>query len=767
MTDISPAVAASGQPQKVQAEPGLPHKRTGVYHLQTGDPDLDQLLAIDESTATKEDRRTHGILCEVRGAEQPVTGVAPGAGLSKPGDPRGGVPIVLILGAAGTGKTTLALQIATEIATDHRKAKKDQNRCRVFFYSLEQSRKTLDWAHERFGFKVDAEFLDLALEKQPKVERGKIHLCHFAPLPIADNDSTHAFEDRFKQLCHMTDEVIKALDERKTAAGPLPVFILDSLNAIATSDLPRNDVHRLFALFRSRGIPAIVTAELREGPVGGGSSQMSEDARFLADIVMELTAKESPGSLLRYLQISKSRVRRQALGKHFYRIETVTKKEPLRWPMPKPDSRQPPIKIPSTQASQAPEPTSGFLLYPSLPSIVHMTRAKESQSKEAYYRLYDEPGEYPHSIYKLMQGNNVKAGACFSLVGPAGTHKLALGLNLATGYRSKKETGRVGTRKLLVISFGSYTAVDLAGVAWFSHRSNWRKLDQPGDPEDPRWAKVSFQLKKGAKFDDSDGPFPEASQLIFRMGHLTPEECFYRIQREIDGGHYSAALVWDTAQISTGFPLLRAEALFLPSLIDLFHQFGLVSVFIGVREEHGANREMDFGLESAADYRLCLSHYPTAYALAKDIFVRPLTTLIGRLPVDEQLVSVVLDNVTGKHYGRHPRWLMVKGPEKGRPQHVQPRPPNNEKQTEPKTLLCLDTAECTIELARRAVSRAQEDANARCEFLARLSPEELRKLQKCVDEGVWKQWQAAADPEIRKKVDDELTRQDTGLSPAR
>jgi hypothetical protein len=122
--------------------------------------------------------------------------------------------------------------------------------------------------------------------------------------------------------------------------------------------------------------------------------------------------------------------------------------------------------------------------------------------------------------------------------------------------------------------------------------------------------------------------------------------------------------------VSTGFPLLREEPLFLASLIDLFRDKGLVSVVIGVREENSLSTDMYFALESSADYRLYLSHYPTPYDLAGEILGRRAVGIKRAAPVlSEQRVNVVLDNVTGKHYGREPRWLHVEESPRAQKRH--------------------------------------------------------------------------------------------------
>jgi hypothetical protein len=270
-----------------------------------------------------------------------------------------------------------------------------------------------------------------------------------------------------------------------------------------------------------------------------------------------------------------------------------------------------------------------------------------------------------------MDTGKIKAGACFSLMGPPGTHKLALGMNLATGYISGKDP----RRKLLIVSFGGRSPMDLHGVAWFDFRFKWAAWNRPkvefyrkcwsaefayNAKFYNKFGQAQSQSSVGAASKDS-GRAPRATQLVFNLGHLTPEECLDAIDKMTATDKYSGVLLSDTASICTGFPLLRKSPLFLPALIDLFRKRDLVSVCLGVQEPRSPEQEMDFALESCADYRIRHSHYPDYNELAKAIVKHAMGAKDETLGLrSEQLVSVVLDNVTGKHYGRDPKWLWVK-----------------------------------------------------------------------------------------------------------
>jgi len=85
----------------------------------------------------------------------------------------------------------------------------------------------------------------------------------------------------------------------------------------------------------------------------------------------------------------------------------------------------------------------------------------------------------------------------------------------------------------------------------------------------------------------------------------------------------------------------------------------MVSVSIGVSSESMLNRDMDFALQSCSDYRIYHTHYPTADNLSRSIVEGDADAISNKLQVEQQLVSVVVDNVSGKRYNRTPSWLGI------------------------------------------------------------------------------------------------------------
>jgi len=305
---------------------------------------------------------------------------------------------------------------------------------------------------------------------------------------------------------------------------------------------------------------------------------------------------------------------------------------------------------------------------------------------------------------------DVAAGACFSIIGPPGTHKLALGMNLAMGNHMGSAA------RVLIVNFGGSGNLNLGGVAWTNSHQDCRDLERLTK------AQSEFKFWKADYCDTSDPDRkPRVTTITFRIGELTPEECFYVVDKVLDEGSegepvepgepvrpvkpFTSVLLSDTAELCNGFPLLASDPLFLPALIELFAARKMVTVCIGVDEGASAkNTDINYSLASRADYRIVLSHYPTIPELSQEIVKAGLGhTEVG---LKEQLVSLVVDNVTGKHYERELRWLWVETdePPKLPQQPEQPRP------EQPKTLHCGTAEEALKALGASAGARDSEVA---------------------------------------------------------
>ncbi len=604
----------------------------GAIYLSTGIDNLDDLLSPDRKDSTI----SGGIL--IAKITRPGQEGAAESGIHRE---QLETPIVVIEGTTGTGKTTLALQIA------HTTARNPQ--WIVFYYSLEQTIQSLYHVAQNFGFfkraaedpKVD--FIDLSetdVELPINPKETSIYFGQFSPRPFAGAEESDIFDQRIAELDHLLNVVTS-----QTAGDTLILLVLDSITALAGRPLQRNEIYRLFTLLRNYHVPTIVTLE-RYSTESFQSEQVTfECTRFLADVVISLAKEYPEGYLQFYLEIIKSRIGRQSLGKHLYKIRTQSQ------------------LIPANDDVQ-----TGLLVYRSIHYILSKARAQGqgliSDSANFQIDADEGPDKDKHKdkhkdkdmlkdLALVFNSPRIKSSSFTAIIGPNGTHKLALALNLAMGRIDQSQP------KSLIVNFGNITEFGFSGIAWTRFNEPWRKLEKITEYFIGGQTKFT-RLCYGIPHQQND---PIVTVIAFKIGQLAPEECIDVIEKEIvvakkQGRTFSSVLINNTAELCTGYPLLRAESLFLPTLIDLLNVHGVVAVGIGVEDiAHPDIRAANIALLANADYRIKLTHYPNV----DDFFDQSFQAAMrGKQPVlEEQLVWLIIDNVSGRHYRRQPRRLWV------------------------------------------------------------------------------------------------------------
>jgi KaiC/GvpD/RAD55 family RecA-like ATPase len=636
-------------------------------------------------------------------------------------------PIILIEGDTGTGKTTLSMQIVNAAARsnedyDHMfyMQKEGNKECwEIYYYSLEQTATALVNLSKKFGF-LDAKVGDSYYKdeseipfinsKNEKAKKYKIHFCHFSPKPITSADEKDVFEQRMGELNNAVLKILSNKNENKNI-----LFVIDCLNALSAKKLDRSDLYRLFSIFRKNKIPALFTLEYPSQQVYKEAPDVASDcARYLADIVISLTRETPIEHNQFYLEIIKSRVCRQALGKHLYKIRTIENEMSI-----KTDNRK------------------GIVVYPSIHYILSRVREDavitsekqkdiDDNTKNDFVICNETKGTFNHDfkdIGLIINSSTISSNSSIAIVGPDGTHKLALGLNFAFGVRVNNyrkiarilankndkildiipNEGQYLEPKVLIINFGSSSDLDFSGIAWTDFNKNFSKIEKDHTQDEGNKIKfwhTNYQLKKNSVVGNNKPSLIRnrfnAVVTSFKVGQLTPEECFDVIEKRLRKEEllaqkdeyqkifpFTSAIICNTAELCTGFPLLKKDPLFLPSLIDLFEAHRLVTIGLGIENEKDiGNQEANFALLARADYRIKLSHQPKVEELSKDITCkieelinkkddkeysnlfekyknRTLKTKNLKLGHEEQYVSLIIDNVTGRHYSRKPRWLSV------------------------------------------------------------------------------------------------------------
>jgi KaiC/GvpD/RAD55 family RecA-like ATPase len=616
-------------------------------------------------------------------------------------------PVILIEGDTGTGKTTLSLQIAYAAVKSHADSVGTGPKWNVFYYSLEQSARSLRNLSENFGFPPsensnDPEycFEENSIKEHIKFPEGsenaKFRFCRFSHRPISKVDDRDAFEQRLDELSSTLDKSVELINEKTKV-----VFFIDCLNALTSRILTRNDIYRLFQLFRTHKIPAVLTMEISTGTSNADINIASQAAEFLSDIAIKLSRVSEANYNFNYLEIIKSRVCKQVPGKHRYKIR----------PKPRETTNEEDVRE-----------EYGVVVFPSIHYVLSKSKEKSRERRfsndDERENKFNVDSSEDADLGLILSEVGIKSNASIAIIGAAGTHKLALGMNFAMGRRYEKvDSLSPEYSHALVLNFGGSADFNFNGIAWTKFNNKFISLEDEKftTPSAQKYWRRKYWIKKYRFCADSSSVENQSrptkvTLLSFKIGQLTPEECFdvietilsnneaedekthrrKSLQESVKSGKnpFSSVIICNTAELCTGFPLLNTDPLFLPSLIDLFDTHELATICIGV--ENSENRliqDTNFALSARADYRINLYHFPDIGTLCHGIVYGEDRKVLPKnaepnlqsiefsdgpeyksprrkeknmnTELNEQLVSLVIDNVSGRHYSRQPRWIYV------------------------------------------------------------------------------------------------------------
>lgn len=504
--------------------------------------------------------------------------------------------IILIKGAPGTGKTTMAVQIMISMA-------KAGTKC-AYWCSNDTNRAISEMASS-YDFCTPQEMQNL-------------------PLTISH------IEDKYFKHVTLEGNIKKSLEGTD-------VLFFDSLNVSQIkNDVDRNYLWNIFRNFKS--LDTLVFFLLEDYGKEGSERvrQLIADCEFLADVVIELGEGNRLDYETRHLRIAKKHYGGHTFGTHIYKICQA---------------------IHPTSNIYVDDPAfKGIIVYPSIHHYLSMARGAKPASREQTWvhtgithldsilsgESLDNTKRIPNETfnYKCIPNNS-----CIVISGPKGLHKLAIGLNiLLGGLWELKDNKAQPSKDVLVIQLAEESYVDMTRVAIARRTDVFMQLKSEfGSLDNGRWISLRDSDKEscpkletclnremleqsdtGKKiklnkwcFDilDTNKPTGDCRKVVvagFRPGYITPEEfisCITKLMKakkcENDNGDimFSRVLFISTAHLQSGFPMLYAEPLLLRALTDSFKANGLVSIFLDVRGE-GSDKELSFGLESMADYHI-------------------------------------------------------------------------------------------------------------------------------------------------------------------
>ena len=382
----------------------------------------------------------------------------------------------------------------------------------------------------------------------------------------------------------------------KAKASRCFVF-LDSLTAFSHRALSRSAVHRVFSLFRNQEVPLLVTLERQRHWFLEQEATHFNVARYLADVIICLDSDEGHDGYYRQtIAVTKTRYNRRILGKHLMKIKSTGQQATLGF-----DNR------------------CGVVVYPSLDFYLVQSRSLQPERPRIQFDVSAECLPLNRSDKK----QTLPSDTCIVITGPHGGHKFAVAVNLLFG------TTRPAPGKLIV-SFAEEREMKLQGVALLENLQAWRDCLTPLAQQvtRPTGAKVWEQ-----QFGIKGQRMGYLRLLNFRMGKIMPEEFLFIFDEYLKTNpDITSILFTDTAQLRTRFPLLAAEAMFVPAMIDIIKSRRLFSVFVDVMDEGRS----DASLLAAADCRVMMERTKDG----SGVFFR-------------------VDNVRGKDYDREARLVTV------------------------------------------------------------------------------------------------------------
>jgi KaiC/GvpD/RAD55 family RecA-like ATPase len=291
--------------------------------------------------------------------------------LSPPGE--SGSCNIVIRGRPGTGKSTLALELARAIcrAGKVRYPRGGESDCHYFsvYASLEHSPEAVLEQAKAFGWEKELwpieclyclpdrpsqEDLGKALgriilsprgrpcaeedERQGKLGDGVAGPPHQWPRPgpvllprlsprslKGDAESAERlFWQRYTEIEYLLEAGTWLSSERDEGADSRPelkLVVVDSLNVFGDRPLEREQLFRLFDVFSRHGVVGVFVVEERESDEQMGISPFHYNTvEYLADIVIALEVIDAQGYLVKTIEIVKSRYQNHRSGRHPFKL---------------------------------------------------------------------------------------------------------------------------------------------------------------------------------------------------------------------------------------------------------------------------------------------------------------------------------------------------------------------------------------------------------------------------------------------------------------
>ncbi len=511
---------------------------------------------------------------------------------------------VLITGPPGTGKSTLALELAYRWSfqtLEDCPAKSLQ----ILYATLEASPESMiNNAGSYMWLECDKRLK--AIQSLVEMEQGKVNIVRFDNLPALD-PANNQMEGR--TILDSLYEHIKAIADAfgnrpsptelaEATIRPPDVLIIDSLNSVPNP----TDRQKLFLQY-SRFVktsPLIVIFILDSSPDDG----RAEFWEFASDTVIRLDRQYDNsgymGYMIRNIEILKARFQQHAWGRHQLKIYKGSTRGNSTVGVQSEN-----VALAAERMRAHPYRNEGGLFI--FPSIHFVLSAYKHAVPFADHKLqYYEPKVA--NLNKLL-GIGFPIGRCTALIGERGGHKSHLGyvellhrlvfphkcIHDMQAQSNPVEKQSDPVEKALIVS--------LRDDEGMTRQTLTKILEMWANQSPAILVPTLAQLEKSGKLEIT----------FFPPGYITPEEFFHRLLLSINrlkhtskAKHASVTLLFNSLdQLSSRFPLCAKEPIFIPGILQMLAGEGVSSFFVAAREE---GRSDYYGLDSMAELILEFQH---------------------------------------------------------------------------------------------------------------------------------------------------------------
>lgn len=464
--------------------------------------------------------------------------------------------LMLVSGAPGTGKSIFVQELLFRVCTS---AWGRACRPLLCIFNTEESIEAITRRAEGFGWLSNVgEFLfssdnaksldDTVLPAIIGIDRASYESLRLNP----EEKSAVAW-----------DYYITELNKSLVASGVSPNFprilVVDSLNIFieeTSTSKASTSLHFYNQILKSKvaGRPntfgfdyIIVVKNTRRTWTG-----QDEYWRFVADVVIDFTLEERHGYMTRFIEISKNRDQKHALGKHRMKIFPAEARK-----------KNPHLK------------DGGIFVFPSI--FWQLSRLREDEEQKKQERRNPDGIKMPPSLegFSYIVGDNIGNGRCTALIGGRGTMKSHLAYLLLLYFLAANPEA-----KAILISFKD-------------------------GPEDCREILERIYLENdclSAGDVDFHHIFARIVVLYSEVGSVSAEEKFHSLYVNVRGNKPDLAIVSGLDQLKPRYPLLASEHVFIPAVIRFLKTYGVSSIVTSAPEDASTSHgSASYGIKAMSD----------------------------------------------------------------------------------------------------------------------------------------------------------------------